>query len=91
MTRDVKVAQVEDTGQGFVFEASVGTHTYRITLSRDYYLKLTGGRIPPGPLVDKSIEFLLDREGPGSILPEFDLSLISHYFPEYEESIRQLL
>lgn len=88
MTRDVKVAQVEETAEGFVFEASAGTHTYRITLSRDYYLKLTGGKIPPEFLVKKSIEFLLDREGSESILPEFDLPLIGHYYPEYEELIR---
>lgn len=87
MTRDVKVAQVEDTGQGFVLEASVGSHTYRIILSRDYYLKLTGGKISPESLVKESIEFLLDREGPESILPEFDLPLIGHYYPEYEELI----
>jgi hypothetical protein len=34
-------------------------------------------------LLRRSFEFLLDREPNTSILPEFDLSTIERYFPEY--------
>jgi hypothetical protein len=38
--------------------------------------------------VKRSFEFLLEREPNTSILPEFDLSVIQRYFPEYERTIR---
>lgn len=90
MTRGASVALVKDPGDSFVFEVSVDVYSYKVTMTRDYYLKLTGGKIAPETLVEKSFEFLLEREGPGSILPEFDLPAINHYFPEYEETIKQL-
>ena len=39
-------------------------------------------------LVRRSFEFLLERESPSSILPQFELSVIETYFPEYDELIR---
>jgi hypothetical protein len=41
--------------------------------------------------VVKSFEFLLEREPNTSILRSFDLSVISQYFPEYENEIRKEL
>lgn len=65
-----------------------GGHSYKVTVSEDYYHGLTGGHGTMQDLIKKSFEFLLEREGPGSILPEFDLSIISTYFPEYEQEVR---
>ena len=62
------------------------TH-HQVTVSKDYYEKLTGGRVTPERLVEKSFEFLLARESNTSILPEFNLRVISRYFPEYEKKI----
>lgn len=42
-------------------------------------------------LVAASFRFLLDREPKESILAEFDLGLISRYFPEYRSRIRDYL
>jgi hypothetical protein len=42
-------------------------------------------------LVRASFAFLLEREGPDSILRRFDLDVIARYFPEYQESIRSSL
>jgi hypothetical protein len=33
--------------------------THMVTVSPDYWRKLTGGRVPPEKLVEKSFEFLL--------------------------------
>jgi hypothetical protein len=41
--------------------------------------------------VRRSFEFLLERESKESILSRFDLSLISRYFPEYEQEIKRRL
>jgi lipopolysaccharide biosynthesis glycosyltransferase len=65
------------------------TTTHLVTLSQDYYQKLTGGRISPETLIEKSFEFLLERESNTMILARFDLPIIADYFPEYEKSIVQ--
>ena len=38
-------------------------------------------------VVRESVSFLLEREPVTSILPEFELSVISQYFPEYDEEL----
>jgi hypothetical protein len=48
---------------------------------------LTRGRISPETLIEKSFEFLLERESNTMILSRFDLPVIGDYFPEYEKNI----
>ena len=67
------------------------TTTHTVTLSSAYYEKLTGKRVAPEMLVEKSFEFLLQREGNTSILSSFELPVISRYFPEYEKTIGKKL
>jgi hypothetical protein len=72
------------------FEATVRasrTTTHIVKLTHEYYQKLTGGRVPPETLIQKSFEFLLERESNTTILSRFDLPQIGHYFPEYEGDI----
>ncbi len=61
---------------------------HRVTVHPDYHEELTGGTGTPEALVRRSFEFLLEREPKESILQEFDLKVISRYFPEYEREIR---
>ncbi|MGB4812724.1 MAG: hypothetical protein WBP13_09655 [Methylophilaceae bacterium] len=42
-------------------------------------------------LLEKSFEFLLERESNTSILRSFELSDISKYFAEYEREIKSIL
>ena len=42
-------------------------------------------------LVRASLNYLLDREPPGSILATFGLDEIARYFPDYPTEIRALL
>ena len=74
-----------ETFEVTVHEASTTTHTVKV--ANDYYHKLTGGKVSPEALIEKSFEFLLEGESNTMILSRFDLSLIRHYFPEYEKSI----
>jgi hypothetical protein len=62
-----------------------------VTLKKDYYEKLTGGKARIEELVHRSFEFLLEREPKESILRKFDLPVIGRYFPEYEEEIKRRL
>ena len=65
--------------------------THKVSLSPGYYEKLTGKKVPEELLIERSFQFLLEREPKESILREFDLSLIGHYFPDYENEIRKRL
>ena len=78
-----KISEIE-------FEVKVesrSTSIHRVTLPSSYYQKLTGGKVNPEMLIEKSFEFLLERESNTSILGRFELSVISRYFPEYESRI----
>lgn len=63
------------------------TTTHHVTVQDSYLQKLSAQPIDPAYLVKKSFEFLLVRESNTSILRHFDLSVIAHYFPEYEQTI----
>jgi hypothetical protein len=67
------------------------TTTHTVTVKPAYYEKLTGKRVAPEVLVEKSFEFLLQREGNTSILSSFELPVIGRYFPEYEKTIGKML
>jgi hypothetical protein len=67
------------------------TTTHTVTVTEDYHQKLTAGDVSPEKLVEKSFEFLLDREPNTSILSRFDLPIIGRYFPEYEREITRML
>ena len=65
--------------------------THTVTVDPAYHTKLTGGRVSVETLVEKSFEFLLERESNTSILRSFELPVIGRYFPEYETMIREML
>lgn len=67
------------------------TTTHEVTLSPAYYEKLTGKRVSPQLLIEKSFAFLLERESNTSILRSFELPVIGTYFPEFERTIRTML
>ena len=80
---------------GWIFQVAVtdgdGQTTHRVTVAREAYERLTGQVCPPEELVRRSFEFLLEREPKESILREFDIIVISRYFPDYERELRKRL
>lgn len=68
-----------------------GETTHEVVVPKEYYDDLTGGACTADELVRASFEFLLEREPKESILREFDLTVISRYFPEYEAEMRERL
>ncbi|HXH51665.1 MAG TPA: hypothetical protein VNM47_20175 [Terriglobia bacterium] len=69
--------------------ASKSIHT--VSLNPGYYEKLTAKQVPEEVLIERSFQFLLEREPKESILREFDLPLIGRYFPDYEIDILKRL
>jgi hypothetical protein len=86
----IQVNKLNDT----TYEVTVtarSTTTHTVTLTPEYARKLTGGAYPTGHLVERSFDFLLERESNTSILRNFELSVIGRYFPEYERTIKDML
>jgi len=83
---DIKIMIInEENYRVTVVSDTTTSHEVRVQMS--YAQKLTAGKITTLELIKKSFEFLLIRESNKSILHKFDLSVISHYFPEYEREI----
>ena len=80
-----------NSGTFEVTVSSRATTTHTVTLSEAYYEKLTNNKVTPEVLVEKSFEFLLERESNTSILRSFELGVISSFFSDYEEIITQMI
>tara|TARA_Y100000310_G_scaffold55061_1_gene50493 strand:+ start:1092 stop:1361 length:270 start_codon:yes stop_codon:yes gene_type:complete len=69
-----------------------GTSTSHIvTVSDDDWQKLTDKMCSKELLLEKSFEFLLEREPKESILGAFSIMTIAKYFPEYPDEIKKLI
>lgn len=84
----IKVTKIDNnTFNVEVSESSLTNH--QVTLTDEYHLKLTSGRLLKEELIKMSFEFLLERESNTMILREFDLPVIQRYFGEYEGCVKR--
>lgn len=78
------------TSEGWTCSVSVEdagrTFDYKVRVDRVDVEHLGRGQ-PVEVLVERSFRFLLEREPPQSILRQFGLMDIAHYFPEYPRLI----
>ncbi len=65
--------------------------SHRVTVPPRMVEELELGDVDTDVLVRESMEFLLERESPSSVLPEFALSDIQSYFSEYYDEIKSRL
>lgn len=88
-----KIEVEKNDERSFTVRVSEGgsTSAHQVTADPKYCLKVGGGKAIPEELIQKSFEFLLEREPKESILGRFDLTVISRYFPEYEREIKKRL
>ncbi len=80
-----------DLGFEVVVNDEQGESRHHVTLARAAYARQTGGRVSPETCVEATFRFLLDREPKESILPRFDIDVISRYFPEFERELPNYL
>ena len=75
------------------FEISVNKKLitkHTVLLTDEYYDILTKKKVSKKKLLEYSFHFLLDRESNSSILSFFELNIISKYFPEYEDEMKNI-
>ena len=73
------------------FEITVNKKTitkHIVLLTDEYYDILTKKKVSKKKLLEYSFQFLMIRESNTSILSFFDLNIISKYFPEYENEVK---
>jgi hypothetical protein len=63
---------------------------HHVTMARKTYEQLTAGKHRPERCLEAAFRFLLDREPKESILGRFDVTVISRYFPEFEQDASAL-
>ena len=63
--------------------------SHNVTLTDDVHQNLTNGKVSKKELIELSFKFLLEREPNTSILPSFELSVISGYFSEYTKTVKE--
>jgi uncharacterized protein (DUF58 family) len=77
------------------FEVAVrdagGETRHYVSMSRETCVRLSAGEHSPERCVEAAFRFLLDREAKESILRRFDVTVISHYFPEFERELPSYL
>jgi hypothetical protein len=73
-----------------VREGDTTTH-HAVTVSEHLLDDLGLPRAEPHRVVEESFAFLLEREPATSIMSEFDLTVITTYFPEYVDELRRRL
>lgn len=64
---------------------------HHVTMSRASCERWTRAGHTPETCVEAAFRFLLDREPKESILGRFDVSVISRYFPEFEQELPRYL
>lgn len=92
MARQIIVEKIEAGTAGkyrVTVVAGAGRTQHVVTVETSYRDRLVGEKISFEQLVARTFEFLLEREPKESILGQFDLRVISRYFPEYEKEIRR--
>lgn len=67
-----------------------GQTNHNVTMDKDFIMRI-GADFDPEKVVKKSFEFLLEREPKEAILGEFDITTISHYYPEFIPELEKRL
>ena len=74
-----------------VFEVNIeeenGSTHHTVTLLKETHNTVFGGKTDPESCIEAAFKFLLDREPKEAILSNFDVTIISMYFPEFSEKI----
>ena len=91
----IHVERVEEAKEPLAFCVTVSEDQsetkYNVTLPQSAYQRLTQGKVTPERCVQAAFQFLLDREPKESILRNFDVTVISNYFPAFQREIEKYL
>ena len=81
------------TGWQFIVKVDSPTKTteHTVSVSTESWQSLTDEKISPQELITKSFIFLLARESNESILRTFNITDITHYFPDFPTELQKTI
>jgi hypothetical protein len=89
---DVEVRRTQSQQSQPAFQVTVregpSQTAHEVTISEADLGRLARPGEEPTAFIERCFEFLLQREPKESIMSTFDISIIDHYFPEFEATIR---
>jgi len=85
-----KITRIDDNTFEVTVMETVET-THKVTVTDDYYDKLTERHVSKEQLVEEAFKFLLTRESNSEIFKEFTLEIIEQYFPGFPAEMRNRL
>ena len=88
---EINVKKLSEDEFEVVVEQNGTSTNHVVTVSDDDWQKLTDKMCSKELLLEKSFEFLLEREPKESILGAFGIMTIAKYFPEYPDEIKKLI
>ena len=68
--------------------SSSSSTSHIVTITDKDLQKLSGNSVSKEELIEFSFKFLLEREPNTSIMHSFNLPIISNYFPEYANKVK---
>ena len=83
--------KIEKLG-GDIFKVTISRPTkteHKVTVTDNYYKRLTASRVTKESFLEFSFKFLLKREPNTSISSSFDVTIIQNYFGEYEAKVKR--
>lgn len=90
---DIKV-KTRATNLGWHFDVILSEPTgptfYKVTMDKDFLTRI-GATYHPEKVVQKSFEFLLEKEPKEKILQEFDIAELAHYYPGFIPELNKRL
>jgi hypothetical protein len=88
---DISITALEPGRFSVRLEQSGTSTSHHVTVPRSMADDPEFRGVEPERLVRESMEFLLEREPPTSILSEFSLDVIPRYFGDYRAELRRRL
>tara|TARA_E500000178_G_C16458181_1_gene503192 strand:- start:46 stop:324 length:279 start_codon:yes stop_codon:yes gene_type:complete len=87
-----KIEITEKDRENFIVKVQgKSTTTHIVMVTDSHQQNLTNGNMTKEELLRFSFLFLLEREPNTSILSEFKIDVIGHYFPEYKRKIQEII
>ena len=84
----IKITEIEK--DKFLVEVNDNVKSsHNVVITDKAYQELTNSMISKYELLEKSFAGLLDREPNTSILTNFEIQIISHYFSDYKNCVRR--
>lgn len=85
-----RVGDADPLAFAVTIRGATGATFHHVTLARAAVRRLAQGHTPE-QCIEAAFQFLLDREPKEQILARFDVSMIAHYFPEFERELPHYL